>query len=213
MLREYVRTHANPPVFLISGVVAVGFVLGGVLAPGHVSAVVGAANSFITTYFEWLYIIAGTFFLVFVVVLMVSRCGAVKLGPPDSPPEYSNLAWFAMLFTAGMGTGLVFYAVSGPVAHCLASPAGASRTADAAENAMSHTFFHWGLHPWVICIVLVLSLGYFAFHRGLPCVLRLPCTRFSESGSTAGSGTWWRSSPCSARYSAWPRRWDSVASR
>ncbi|WP_235883356.1 BCCT family transporter [Saccharopolyspora elongata] len=154
--------------FVISGVVAVGFVLWGVLAPGNVSTVAGAANAFITTYFEWLYIVAATFFLVFVVVLMVSRYGAVKLGPPDSTPEYSNLAWFAMLFTAGMGIGLVFYAVSEPIAHFTAPPTGPPATAEAAQNAMSYTFFHWGLHPWAIYIVLGLSLGYFAFRRGLP---------------------------------------------
>ncbi|MEB3366555.1 BCCT family transporter [Saccharopolyspora mangrovi] len=168
MLREYLRAHTNPPVFVISGIVAVGFVLWGVLAPGHMSAVAGSANSFVTTYFEWLYIIAATFFLIFVVVLMLSRYGAVKLGPPDSTPEYSNLAWFAMLFTAGMGIGLVFYAVSEPITHFTSPPTGQPGTAEAAQNAMSYTFFHWGLHPWAIYIVLGLSLGYFAFRRGLP---------------------------------------------
>ncbi|QUH04074.1 BCCT family transporter [Saccharopolyspora erythraea] len=168
MVREYIKTHTNPPVFVTAGFVAVGFVLWGVFAPGQVSSAANAANTFITTYFEWLYVIAATFFLIFVLALMVSRYGAVKLGPPDSVPEYSNLAWFAMLFTAGIGIGLVFYAVSEPVTHFTSPPTGQPGTGEAAENAMSYTFFHWGLHPWAIYIVLGLSLGYFAFRRGLP---------------------------------------------
>ena len=93
--------------------------------------------------------------MVFVVWLMLSRYGSVKLGPNDSKPEYSTLSWFAMLFTAGMGIGLVFYAVSEPVYHFRepARPARAARPRPP-PNAMNYTFYHWGLHPWAIYIVL-----------------------------------------------------------
>lgn len=168
MIKQYLRTHTNPPVFVVSAIVVVGFVLWGVFAPGNVAAVADSVNNFITTNFEWLYIFGASFFLIFVLVLLFTRFGAVRLGPSDSRPEYSNLAWFAMLFTAGMGIGLVFYAVSEPITHFLGPPSGGAGTAEAAQQAMNYVFYHWGLHPWAIYIVLGLALGYFAFRRGLP---------------------------------------------
>lgn len=168
MIRQYLRTHTNPPVFIWSAIVILGFVIWGVLAPAHVASVADLVNDFVTTNFEWLYIIGASFFLIFVVVLMCTRYGRIRLGPSDSTPEYGNLAWFAMLFTAGMGIGLVFYAVSEPVSHFMEPPTGAGGNPDAAAGAMNYVFFHWGLHPWAIYIVLGLSLGYFAFRRGLP---------------------------------------------
>ena len=168
MIRQYLRTHTNPPVFIWSAIVILGFVIWGVVAPSNVASVAELTNDFVTTNFEWLYIIGASFFLIFVVVLMCTRYGRVRLGPSDSTPEYGNLAWFAMLFTAGMGIGLVFYAVSEPVSHFTEPPTGAGGNQEAAANAMNYVFFHWGLHPWAIYIVLGLSLGYFAFRRGLP---------------------------------------------
>lgn len=165
---RYLRTHTNPPVFIVSAIVALGFVLWGVLAPSSLSTVSSTVNDFVTGSFGWLYIIAASFFVIFVVVLLFTRWGAVRLGPPDSRPEYSNQAWFAMLFTAGMGIGLVYYAVSEPVSHFMNPPDGAGGTAQAAEQAMQYTFYHWGLHPWAIYIILGMALGYFAFRRGLP---------------------------------------------
>ncbi|MDR7303429.1 BCCT family transporter [Haloactinomyces albus] len=165
---RYLKEHTNPPVFVISAIVTLAFVLWGVIAPANVATVASAVNSFITMNFEWLYIIAASFFLIFVIALMFSRYGSVRLGPPDSTPEYGKTAWFAMLFTAGMGIGLVYYAVSEPVNHFLNPPVGEGGTQDAVARAMNLTFFHWGLHPWAIYIVLGLSLGYFAFRKGLP---------------------------------------------
>ncbi|MBE9376481.1 BCCT family transporter [Saccharopolyspora sp. HNM0983] len=168
MLTRYLKKHTNPPVFIVSALITVGFVLWGVLAPGTMSDVATDVNSVITTNFGWFYIISATFFLLFVVVLLFTRWGSVRLGPQDSKPEYSNTAWFAMLFTAGMGIGLVYYAVSEPISHYLEPPVGEGGTQDAASNAMNYTFFHWGVHPWAIYIVLGMALGYFAFRKGLP---------------------------------------------
>ncbi|MHA6804818.1 BCCT family transporter [Salinifilum ghardaiensis] len=154
--------------FLISGIVAVAFVLWGVLGPGTLYDTATAVNSFITSTFGWLYIIAASLFVVFVVILLFTRWGTIRIGPSDSKPEYSNQAWFAMLFTAGMGIGLVYFAVSEPVTHFLSPPTGQGGTDEAATTAMQYTFYHWGLHPWAIYIILGLSLGYFAFRRGLP---------------------------------------------
>jgi choline/glycine/proline betaine transport protein len=165
---RYLRTHTNPPVFISAALVVVAFVLWGVIAPSNVGSLASSVNTFITTNFGWLYIFSATFFLIFVVVLMFSRYGTIRLGPRDSTPEYSNLSWFAMLFTAGMGIGLVFYAVNEPVTHFLSPPVGEGGTQAAAQEAMNLTFYHWGFHPWAIYIVLGLSLGYFSFRRGLP---------------------------------------------
>ncbi|MBN9792465.1 BCCT family transporter [Pseudonocardia sp. TMWB2A] len=168
MIVRYLREHTSPPVFVTSALLAVAFVLWGVVSPASLGAVAESVNAWITGTLGWLYIFSATGFLVFVIVLMASRYGRVKLGPSDSTPEYGNVSWFAMLFTAGMGIGLVFYAVSEPIAHFTAPPTGDGSSPEAARNAMLYTFFHWGLHPWAIYIVLGLSLGYFAFRKGLP---------------------------------------------
>src|SRR5699024_12037631 len=97
-VRQYLREHTNPPVFVVSALLTVAFVLWGVIAPGNVSAVADAVNGFITTNFDWLYIFAATGFVVFVLVVMMSRHGRIRLGPSDSTPEYGTLSWFAMLF-------------------------------------------------------------------------------------------------------------------
>ncbi|NWJ71768.1 BCCT family transporter [Pseudonocardia sp. ICBG1122] len=165
---RYLREHTSPPVFVTSAVLAVAFVSWGVLSPASLGAVADSVNAWITDTLGWLYIFSATGFLVFVIVLMASRYGRVKLGPSDSTPEYGTVSWFAMLFTAGMGIGLVFYAVSEPISHFTAPPTGDGSSPEAARNAMLYTFFHWGLHPWAIYIVLGLSLGYFAFRKGLP---------------------------------------------
>ncbi|MEU6701869.1 BCCT family transporter [Pseudonocardia sp. NPDC046786] len=154
--------------FISSAVLAVAFVLWGVISPTSLGEVAGAVNTWITDTLGWLYIFSATGFLIFVLFLMMSRYGRVKLGPSDSTPEYGNTSWFAMLFTAGMGIGLVFYAVSEPISHFTAPPTGEPSSPEAARDSMLYTFFHWGLHPWAIYIVLGLSLGYFAFRRGLP---------------------------------------------
>ncbi|WP_226354874.1 BCCT family transporter [Pseudonocardia sp. ICBG601] len=168
MIVRYLREHTSPPVFVTSALLAVAFVLWGVVSPASLGAVAESVNAWITGTLGWLYIFSATGFLVFVIVLMASRYGRVKLGPSDSTPEYGNVSWFAMLFTAGMGIGLVFYAVSEPISHFTAPPTGDGSSPEAARNAMLYTFFHWGLHPWAIYIVLGLSLGYFAFRKGLP---------------------------------------------
>lgn len=168
VLSEYLRRHTNPPVFLISGAVILAVVLfGAFFSEPFGNAAQGILN-FIYTYFGWFLILAVSFFLIFVVALAFTRYGRVRLGPDDSRPEFSTLSWFAMLFTAGMGIGLVYFGVSEPISHFTSPPVGEGGTAEAAQNAMNYTYFHWLLHPWAIYIVFALSLAYFAFRRGLP---------------------------------------------
>ncbi len=167
----YLRTHTNPPVFLTSAVIIVAFLIVGSVFTDATSTAASAAMDFIATYFGWFYILSATGFLIFVVALMISRYGRLRLGPDDSRPEYKTLPWFAMLFTAGMGIGLVFYGVYEPAYYLdpsSGSPIAATDPQQRATEAMNFTIYHWGLQPWAIYIVLGLAMGYFSFRKGLP---------------------------------------------
>lgn len=166
------RMQVNPPVFFISAVLILGFVLFGALFPEQAGGVFDTVQARIVHDFGWFYILAVALFLIFTIFLMLSRYGDVKLGPDESEPDYSYLSWFAMLFSAGMGIGLLFFGVAEPIQHYSKPPVGEGSTIEAAREAMVLTFFHWGLHAWAIYIVVGLALAYFAFRRGLPLTLR-----------------------------------------
>ena len=162
----------NPPVFFVSAGLILAFALFGALAPETANRVFTAVQALIVADFGWFYIASVAGFLVFAIFLMLSRYGDVKLGPDDSEPDYSYLSWFAMLFSAGMGIGLIFFGVAEPIQHYASPPVGEGKTIAAAREAMVLTFFHWGLHAWAIYIVVGLALAYFAFRRGLPLTIR-----------------------------------------
>ncbi|WP_247594649.1 BCCT family transporter [Sphingopyxis sp. PAMC25046] len=164
--------RVNPPVFLISAGLIAAFVLFGALFAETAGRLFDTLQSAIIVDFGWLYVVAVAGFLVFVLFLMFSRYGDVKLGPDDSEAEYSYLSWFAMLFSAGMGIGLLFFGVAEPLQHYAAPPVEEGRSIEAARQAMVLTFFHWGLHAWAIYIIVGLALAYFAFRRGLPLTIR-----------------------------------------
>ncbi|WP_229510697.1 MULTISPECIES: BCCT family transporter [unclassified Massilia] len=166
------RMQVNPPVFFTSAALILVFVLFSALFPQQAGRVFDTVQAEIVRDFGWFYILAVALFLIFVIFLMLSRYGDVKLGPDDSEPEYSYLSWFAMLFSAGMGIGLLFFGVAEPIQHYALPPVGEGRTIESARQAMVLTFFHWGLHAWAIYIVVGLGLAYFAFRRGLPLTLR-----------------------------------------
>ena len=166
------RMQVNPPVFFISAALILAFVLFGAVFPQQAGSVFDALQARIVHDFGWFYILAVALFLIFVLFLMFSRYGDVRLGPDDSEPEYSYLSWFAMLFSAGMGIGLLFFGVAEPIQHYAKPPVGEGGTVEAARQAMILTFFHWGVHAWAIYIVVGLALAYFAFRRGLPLTLR-----------------------------------------
>jgi len=126
-------------------------------------------NAFLTNSVGWWYILAVTGFLLVVLVLAFSRYGRIKLGGPDDKPEFSNMSWFAMLFSAGMGIGLVFYGVAEPLSHYGDPPRGVEpETIQSANEAMRLTYFHWGLHAWAVYAVVGLGLAYVHFRRGRP---------------------------------------------
>lgn len=166
------RFQANPPVFFISAALILAFALYGALFADQAGRLFSEVQSWIVQEFGWLYIGSVACFLIFVLFLMLSRYGDVKLGPDESEPNYGYLSWFAMLFSAGMGIGLIFFGVAEPIQHYASPPVGEGSTVEAARQAMVLTFFHWGVHAWAIYIVVGLALAYFSFRRGLPLTIR-----------------------------------------
>ena len=160
------------PVFLVSAVLIAVIVVCGVVAPKAVGEVFAALQAWIMDRLGWFYLLSVAVFLFFVLFLALSRHGLVKLGPNHSEPDFSYGSWFAMLFSAGMGIGLVFFGVAEPVMHFATPPVGAGGTVEAAQAAMRITFFHWGVHAWAIYAVIGLALGYFGFRHGLPLTVR-----------------------------------------
>ena len=129
-------------------------------------------NQWIIDSFSWFYVLAVAFFLILLIFIAISDMGKIKLGPEHSSPEYSKGSWFAMLFTAGMGIGLMFFGVAEPVMHYVSPPTGEGETLASAQQAMRITFFHWGLHAWAIYALVGLSLAYFSFRHNLPLKVR-----------------------------------------
>jgi glycine betaine transporter len=156
-------------VFWVTIAITMAFVLWGVLSLESFTDVLGAVVGFITRNLGWAYMLITSFFLVFIIFLACSRYGKIKLGEPDDKPEFSNFAWFAMLFQAGMGIGLVFWGVAEPVWHYGDPPLGlaAPRTPAAADLAMSTAFFHWTLHPWAMYATIGIAVGYFSYRKGM----------------------------------------------
>jgi choline/glycine/proline betaine transport protein len=166
--------NADRRVFFISGAVALVFVLAAVLATGLVGRAFAAAQDWIVTHFGWFYILAVSVFLFFALWLLVSRHGAIRLGDDDDEPEFSYPTWFSMLFSAGMGIGLLFYGVAEPVLHFAEPRVGTveANTVEAAKEAISTAYFHWGLHAWAVYVIVALGLAYFGYRHGLPLTIR-----------------------------------------
>ena len=104
--------------------------------------------------------------------LIFSRYGKIRIGGADAQPEFSYWAWFSMLFSAGMGIGLVFYSVAEPIFHYISPPYGVGQSIESAKTAMLFTYFHWGFHAWGIYAIVALALAFFSYNRGLPLTIR-----------------------------------------
>ena len=151
--------------FASAGLIAA-VVLWGLISPASLDSVFSAALTQITRNFGWLYLWLVLGLVVLAFFLAFSRFGDLKLGDDEDEPEFSTGAWFAMLFAAGMGIGLVFWGVSEPISHYGSPPPGVvAGTPEAAATAMRYAFFHWGLHPWAIYGVVGLAIAFFTFRR------------------------------------------------
>ena len=140
----------HPPVFWPASLLALLFI-GVTLAVGDpMNNVFSSMQSFISDNFGWLLVISVNFYLVFMFYFAFSKYGNIRLGGKNAVPDYSRLAWFSMLFSAGMGIGILFWSVAEPIFHFLQPPYGSSESVEAAQTAMTTTYLHWGLHPWGI---------------------------------------------------------------
>ncbi|MGQ4668393.1 glycine betaine uptake BCCT transporter [Metabacillus halosaccharovorans] len=155
-------------VFWITVAIVLAAVIFGVSAPESFEEATGNLQAFLTSAFGWYYLILVTIIVVFCVFLIFSPVGAIKLGKPDEKPEFSKGSWFAMLFSAGMGIGLVFWGAAEPLSHFMDPPLAEGGTATAHKEAMRYTFFHWGIHAWAIYAIVALSLAYFQFRKDEP---------------------------------------------
>ncbi|MGD6993024.1 glycine betaine uptake BCCT transporter [Sutcliffiella horikoshii] len=155
-------------VFKISVGIAAFFVLIGVLIPDQLGNAMGIAQAFVLETFGWFYQLVATFFLLFAAFMIFSKYGKIKLGKKDDKPEYNRPTWFAMLFSAGMGIGLLFYGVSEPISHFATPPLGEGSTEQSAILGMRYTWLHWGLHAWAIYAIVAMALAYQKFKNNAP---------------------------------------------
>ncbi|MBS4202003.1 BCCT family transporter [Bacillus sp. FJAT-49732] len=156
-------------VFWVSAFILLIAVCFGVIAPSRFEKATANVEALITSGFGWYYLILVSVIVLFCLFLIFSPIGAIRLGKTGEMPEYSRPTWFAMLFSAGMGIGLVFWGAAEPLSHFASSPPLASPGTDAAlKDSMRFTFFHWGIHAWAIYALVALSLAYFNFRKDEP---------------------------------------------
>lgn len=167
-----IKLHIHPTVFGVSFLLIIGFVFITLFQLDSAESFFTTIKLWITRQFGWLLILIVQGFLLFCVYLIMSRFSIIRIGGADAKPDFSRLSWFAMLFSAGMGIGLLFYGVAEPVLHFLNPPGIPAETGTAAMRAMDITFLHWGFHAWAIYALVGLSLSYFAYNRGLPLTIR-----------------------------------------
>lgn len=167
-----VRSKISPPVFYSSALIILVIVGFAALMPEVAESHLSHLQQNLFNNASWFYILAVAIILLSVTYLGLSRYGQIKLGPDHAQPNFSYVSWFAMLFSAGMGIGLMFFGVAEPVMHYLNPPVGDAQTVEAAKEAMRLTFFHWGLHAWAIYAIVALILAFFSYRHGLPLTLR-----------------------------------------
>ncbi len=165
----------HPQVTFWSAGILVVFVAWTLIFQDTAGEVFNEVLSFVGNSFGWLYILAANVFVVVGFFFAFSRYGKIRIGGPEAQPEFTTAAWYAMLISAGMGIGLMFWSVAEPIFHLAGPPplfGVEPMTGDAGEAALATTFFHWGLHPWGIYALVSLALAFFAYNRGLPLTFR-----------------------------------------
>lgn len=166
------KSSLHPPVFFSAAALILLIVVLAAAAPDFTQGIFSDTQSWILGNVSWFYIVTVAIILIATIFLAVSRYGDIKLGPDHALPDYRNVTWFAMLFSTGMGIGLMFFGVAEPVMHFMDPPVGEGGTILAAHEAMKITFFHWGLHAWSIYAIVGLILAFFSYRHGLPLKLR-----------------------------------------
>ena len=165
--RTFLGANIDRTVFLGSAALVLPFILFGAFSPETLAKATDAGLAWVTSTWGWLYLSSVNIFVLIALILAVSPFGSIRLGRDDEKPEFSRLSWFAMLFSAGMGIGLVFWSIAEPLYHFSAPPAGEPETAGAARLAFSIFFHHWGIHAWGTYVAVGLPIAYFQFRKGL----------------------------------------------
>ena len=164
------------PVFVISAGLILLFVVGSLLMPEAANNALGSTRAWIGLTFDWLFLSSANLFVLAALLLIVLPIGSIRIGGEDAKPSFSLVSWFSMLFAAGMGIGLMFWAVAEPVAYYTdwwGTPLGIEAGSEASRGAsLGATMYHWGLHPWAIYAVVGLSLAFFTYNKGLPLTVR-----------------------------------------
>ncbi|HCT0377881.1 TPA: BCCT family transporter, partial [Staphylococcus pseudintermedius] len=159
------------PVFLVSAIIVFAIVLIGVFIPTQFGEFTNTIKLWITDKLGWYYLILTTIIVFFCIFLIFSPIGKLKLGRPNDKPEFNTVSWFAMLFSAGMGIGLVFYGAAEPISHFASPPNADPQSTEAFTESLRSTFFHWGFHAWAVYGVVALALAYAQFRKGEPGLL------------------------------------------
>jgi BCCT family betaine/carnitine transporter len=190
--QDNIQTQLGPfgldihnPVFMVSGLVIIAFVFFTMAFQNSVGPIFNDVRGWLTSNLDWFFLSAGNVFVIVCLILIATPLGKVRLGGKEATPEYGYFGWFAMLFAAGMGIGLMFFGVLEPVYHmAISQPLGVPSPFDADGNVipenlaaaeamgMAATIYHWGLHPWAIYAVVALALALFSFNKGLPLTMR-----------------------------------------
>ena len=170
--RFWIFPKVNRPVFIASAALIVGFILFGATFDDLANTVFTSVQGWLAGYFGWMMIILVNLLLVFTLFMAIGPFGDVRLGQMDESPEYSLFSWTAMLFSAGIGIGLIYWGVAEPMYHYFAPPNAEPETIRAAQEAMAISFMHWGFHAWAIYAVVALALAYYHFRKGLPLAIR-----------------------------------------
>ena len=161
-------------VMIVSLVLCAAIAIWGVVDPDSMTGSAQWLVNYSLTALDWYFLALCTAFLVIMAAMAFSKYGEIKLGDDDDEPEFSTGSWVAMLFAAGMGSGLLFWGVAEPIYHFATPPVGEAETAMAARNAMVITNFHWGLHAWSIYGCCALVIAYFTFRLKLPSMVSTP---------------------------------------
>ncbi len=173
---QVVGLELHNPVFFVSAILILFFVIGTLLFPAEAKTALEGARSWSIEHFDWLFMLSGNLFVFFCLAMIVLPVGKIRLGGKEAKPEFSTISWFAMLFAAGMGIGLMFWSVAEPVAYYTdwyGTPLNVEpNTAEGARLAMGATMYHWGLHPWAIYGVVALALAFFSYNKKLPLTIR-----------------------------------------
>jgi choline/glycine/proline betaine transport protein len=164
--------EVNGPVFFISTFIIIVSIALTLIFEKQAETVFSDIQTAVANNADWFFIMCVNIFLVFLVYLALGPFGKMRIGGLKAKPEFKTLSWFAMLFSAGMGIGLLFFSVGEPVMHFTTPPMAEPETAAAAQEAMNFTFLHWGFHAWGVYALVGLALSYFTYTRGLPLTIR-----------------------------------------